>query len=114
MTSEEFEEGRKLLIAKWRENIENCLSATDADFIVASGESVLTSVSMAAGYPIAAAPLGFAEFNGRPFGIEIMARDGEEGKLFQFMSAWEASIPDAVKPPPLLSPVTKFYTHSEL
>lgn len=55
MTSEECEESRKLLIAKWRENIEKCLSATDADLIVASDESALTSVAMTVGLQMSSA-----------------------------------------------------------
>jgi amidase len=73
MTAKEYEEGWQLLVAKWRENFENCFNATDSDLVVASGESVMTTAAMAAGYPVAGAPLGFANFNGRPFGIEIVA-----------------------------------------
>ena len=103
MTPEDFKRDFRLLTEEMRENVENCLSLTNSDVIVASGESVLTTIAMAAGYPVASAPLSFAKFNGRPFGIEILAREGEEGKLLKFLSAWNATFPQAVKPPPLLS-----------
>lgn len=76
MTPEHFGRDLKLLKTKMQENIENCLSATGADVIVASEETTLTTIAMAAGYPIAAIPLGLATFNGRPFGLEVMARSG--------------------------------------
>ncbi len=34
--------------------------------------------------------------------MEIMARDGEEEKMFMVMSAREVLFPEARKPPPLL------------
>ena len=55
-----------------------------------------------AGYPIASVPLGFSSYNGRPHGMEIMARNGEEEKMFEVMSAWETLFPEARKPPPSL------------
>lgn len=114
MTSEEFEKSLALVQKTMRENAENCLSATNADVIIASGESLLTSVAMAAGYPIGALPLGFARFNGRPFGVEVLARNGEEGKIFEVMSAWEATFPEAVKSPPILASHNGHFTHSGL
>ncbi|KAI0389119.1 amidase signature domain-containing protein [Xylariaceae sp. FL0594] len=77
--------------------------ATDADVIMASGESTLTTIAANAGYPIASVPLGFAaSYNGRPFGMDIMARNGEEARIFDVMAAWEATFTDARGPPPLL------------
>ncbi|KAJ5723257.1 hypothetical protein N7488_001292 [Penicillium malachiteum] len=100
MTAEDFESTFLLMQEKMRENIDKCLFATGANVIMLSGESLLPTVAMAAGYPIAALPLGFANFNGRPFGVEILARDGEG-----VMSAWEATFPEAVRPPPMLTSV---------
>lgn len=42
------------------------------------------------GYPIATVPLGTLSYNGRPFGLAIVAQAGREDLLFTFMSAWEA------------------------
>ncbi|UPL02693.1 hypothetical protein LCI18_013627 [Fusarium solani-melongenae] len=52
--------------------------------------------------PFGNLPLGFADFNGRPFSLHAIAPANEEAKIFQVMSAWEASFPDNVHPPPLL------------
>ncbi|KAH6616147.1 amidase signature domain-containing protein [Chaetomium sp. MPI-SDFR-AT-0129] len=86
----------------YRDAVEKCFETTGADVIMASGESYLTSIASGAGYPIASVPLGFSSYNGRPYGMEILARNGEEEKMFRVMSAWEVSFPDARKPPPLL------------
>jgi Asp-tRNA(Asn)/Glu-tRNA(Gln) amidotransferase A subunit family amidase len=42
------------------------------------------------GYPIATMPLGILDYNGRPFGLAIVAMAGREDLMFQFMSAFEA------------------------
>ena len=38
---------------------------------------------------MAVVPLGYAEFNGRPFGLCAIAKANHEGLLIRFMSAWE-------------------------
>lgn len=48
---------------------------------------MLTTTAAAAGYPIASVPLGLSTYNGRPFGLELLARAGAEDKLFEIMSA---------------------------
>ena len=54
------------------------------------------------GLHIANVQLGFADFNGRAIGMNIVARAHEEGRIFQAMSAWHATFPHAWMPPPLL------------
>ncbi|KAJ5461345.1 uncharacterized protein N7458_002897 [Penicillium daleae] len=75
---------------------------SNADVIMASGETLVPSTAACAGYPIGSVPLGFSTYNGRPFGMEVLARNGEEEKIFLVMSAWEATFPEARRPPPLL------------
>lgn len=58
---------------------------------------VLTTV----GYPIAQAPLSYLDYNGRPFGVSILAKAGQDALLVKVLSAWEATFPPR-KPPPLL------------
>jgi amidase len=53
------------------------------------------------GYPMAAMPLGYADLNGRPFGLMALAGKHQEAKLFQLMNAWEGTFGPR-KPPPLL------------
>lgn len=43
-------------------------------------------------------PVGTLNFDGRPYGIGIMAQAGAEDLMFQFMSAFEATFP--VRPLP--------------
>ena len=62
----------------------------------------MASVAAAASYPVGVMPLGFADFNGRAFGMNIIARSGEEHKILHAMSAWEATFPNARGPPPML------------
>ncbi|KAK4145145.1 amidase signature domain-containing protein [Dichotomopilus funicola] len=102
MNHEKYLHDLGYLRKSYREAVEKCFEATSADVIMASGESYLTSIASGAGYPITSVPLGFSSYNGRPYGMEILARNGEEQKIFRVMSAWEVSFPDARNPPPLL------------
>lgn len=102
MSHETYAHDFDYLRKSYRDAVERCFEATGADVIMASGESYLTSIASGAGYPIASVPLGFSSYNGRPSGMEILARNGEEEKVFRVMSAWKTSFPEARKPPPLL------------
>jgi Asp-tRNA(Asn)/Glu-tRNA(Gln) amidotransferase A subunit family amidase len=37
-------------------------------------------------------PLGYVACNGRPFGLVMIASVYQEGRLIQFMSAWEKNL----------------------
>ncbi|KAJ5401094.1 hypothetical protein N7465_011583 [Penicillium sp. CMV-2018d] len=102
MTDEKYHSGLAHLRQSVRHAVHLCLEESNADVIMASGETLLPSIAACAGYPIGSVPLGFSTYNGRPFGMEIMSRNGEEEKIFQVMSAWEATFPEARQPPPLL------------
>ncbi|KAH6609834.1 hypothetical protein Trco_003180 [Trichoderma cornu-damae] len=52
------------------------------------------------GYPVAAMPLGYLDYNGRPHGLCAVAR--EEGLLIQLQSAYEGAFPPR-KPPTMSS-----------
>ncbi|KAJ5709440.1 hypothetical protein N7493_010774 [Penicillium malachiteum] len=101
MTAEDFESTFLLMQKKMRENIEKCLFGTGADVIMASGESLLPTVAMAAGYSIAALPLGFT----KAIWSGGSCKGWRRGYAFQVMSAWEATVPEAIKPPPMLTSV---------
>lgn len=62
----------------------------------------MASVGAAAGYPVAVVPLGFAEFNGRAFGMCLVGKAHSEAKMLQVMKAWESVIPEGRAPPPQL------------
>lgn len=51
------------------------------------------------GYPIAAVPLGQLSYNGRPFGLCLVAREHDEGILLRFMAAFELLLPRRPTPP---------------
>ena len=62
----------------------------------------IVTVAAAAGYPAGVAPLGYADnYNGRAYGVAIVAKAGEEGKILQAMSAWEKTMPRRIPPPQL-------------
>jgi hypothetical protein len=52
------------------------------------------------GYPGASLPLGYLDFNGRPFGLQIIAKAHQEALQIQAQSAWETTFPKR-QPPPL-------------
>ena len=95
MSEKDYQESLSQLRSRSRENIDRCLLETGSHVILGPADSLLVSLAAAAGYPIASVPLGFAVFNGRAFGMNIVARAHEEGRIFQAMSAWWM-------PPPLL------------
>jgi amidase len=47
-------------------------------------------------------PLGYLEYNGRPFSVSAIARKNQDDLLVKVMSAWEATFPQR-KPPPQLA-----------
>ncbi|OQD91287.1 hypothetical protein PENSOL_c056G11558 [Penicillium solitum] len=102
MTDEKYHSGLAHLRQSVRHAVHLCLEESNVDVIMASGETLLPSIAACAGYPIGSVPLGFSTYNRRPFGMEIMSRNGEEEKIFQVVSAWEATFPEARQPPPLL------------
>lgn len=78
----------------------NCIAAP-ADsaiciYTAAAGESftsrfVYTSrFSLPLGYPHITIPLGKLNYNGRPFGICVIARENDEAVLLRFMAAYES------------------------
>lgn len=50
------------------------------------------------GHPVASLPLGYSDFNGRPFGLQVFAKAHQEALLVQVQSAWEASFPKRQPP----------------
>ncbi|KAJ2982353.1 hypothetical protein NUW58_g6458 [Xylaria curta] len=99
MTDEECQSRVEKYCAGMRNKIKKCLEDRNVDFIMAPGDSLLCTIAMAAGYPTASVPLGFADFNGRPFGIQLMGRDSEESSMLKLMAAWESAFPNATQPP---------------
>lgn len=78
ITNAQFEQDLHHLRSVTRQKVDDCVVKSGADVIMASGDSLMTTVPAATGYPIGCVPLGFADFNGRAFGMEIMARSGRK------------------------------------
>jgi amidase len=72
------------------------------DVILASGETRLCGVASAAGYVCGALPLGYADTNGRAFGMHVVASHDKIDVMMRLMSAWEATFPEGREAPPLL------------
>ena len=108
MSEKHYQESLNKLRSCTKENIDKCLSETRSHVIIGPADSLLVSLAAAAGYPVASVPLGFANFNGRAFGMHIIARAHEEGRIFQVMSAWHATFPHAWMPPPLLVSTSEY------
>ena len=68
-------------------SVENALDDNEVDVIMALGDSRLTSVTSAAGCPVANVPLGFARFNGRAHSLNAIARLRDERALLRMMMA---------------------------
>ncbi|KAI6926796.1 amidase signature enzyme, partial [Hortaea werneckii] len=77
----------------------------DHDVIISIADGPLPMYAAAAGYPIACVPLGIVKYsdeNQRPYGLSLTAGKGQEGKLLQFMAAFESAFPSRPLPRPLL------------
>ncbi|KAK3395178.1 amidase signature domain-containing protein [Podospora didyma] len=62
--------------------------------IAAPADSPLCIHAAAAGYPIATVPLGQLKYNGRPFGLCLVAKAHQEETLLRFMAAYEGFVSD--------------------
>ncbi|CAK7233312.1 hypothetical protein SCUCBS95973_008552, partial [Sporothrix curviconia] len=80
--------------------VDKALEENDVDVIIGPGDGPLFAIPGTAGYPVASLPLGYLDFNGRPFGMQITAKAHQEALLIQAQSAWEATFSKR-QPPPL-------------
>ncbi|KAG8161020.1 hypothetical protein KVR01_009284 [Diaporthe batatas] len=81
------------------EGIDKIMKEYDIDAIIGPAESAMPTIACASGYPIAAMPLGYLKFNGRPFGMAAIAAGHQEATLVKVQSAWEATFPSRQPPP---------------
>ena len=88
--------------SRTRTAIQRSLNENGIDVIMGPADARIASVAAAAGYPVAAVPLGFADFNGRAFGMNIIAPADHEHEIFRVMSAWKNTFGPR-KPPPMLA-----------
>jgi len=83
-----------------KEGIDKVLDDNGVDILMGPGDGPLFTIFGTAAYPGATLPLGYLDFNGRPFGLQITTKAHQEALLIQVQSAWEATFP-ARQPPPL-------------
>jgi len=102
MTDDAYNHGLKLLRGTATAGIQKTFKDYGVDVIMGPADARIASVAAAAGYPVATVPLGFADFNGRAFGMNILAGPGDEGKILRVMSAWAVTFPEGRLPPPML------------
>lgn len=102
ITAEEYTRNATAIRAAARDAVRQVLEDYDVDVNFAPYDSRMNSIGAAAGYPVGNFPLGYADFNGRGFSLHTIAPAGEEAKIFQVMSAWEATFPENVRPPRIL------------
>lgn len=85
-----------------RECIAFAMEEHGLDALIASGESRICAVAAAAGFACGALPLGYADFNGRAFGVHVITKDDSTWRMLNIMGAWEATFPEGTKVPELL------------
>ncbi|KAJ8130466.1 hypothetical protein O1611_g3163 [Lasiodiplodia mahajangana] len=103
ISDEAYEEAKLFLRNKAKtEGFDQVFSEHDVDLLAMPQDCRIATIAAAAGYPAGIVPLGYAPFNGRGFGLVVVAGAGQEDKILSFMSAWEASHPELPKPPPQL------------
>jgi amidase len=66
------------------------MQENEIDLVVSSSDCSLVTFTACAGWPSGTVPLGRDE-KGIPFGMFVLAREGAEGRILGFMSAWEMS-----------------------
>ena len=102
MSDERYRRGLEITRSRARTAIQNSLHENRIDVIMGPADARMASFAAAAGYPVATVPLGLADFNGGAFGMNLIARENEEGTLLQLMSAWEKTF--GPRKPPTLPP----------
>lgn len=104
LSKEKYEEYKqKIRFAAWTNGFEKLFKHHEIDIIAGPQDSQLGTIAGAAGLLSASAPLGYADsYNGRAYGLSLIAGPGREDQIVHFMSAWEANQPGLRKPPPQL------------
>ncbi|KAL9565717.1 hypothetical protein ACKAV7_009899 [Fusarium commune] len=73
----------------------------DVDVIVGSSDTAIKAFASGSGYPVGNVPLGYLDFNGRPFGLAVLAAKNQEARILKFMNAWEGTFGPRKAPPML-------------
>ncbi|KAK3984312.1 amidase signature domain-containing protein [Cladorrhinum sp. PSN332] len=102
LTDEQQDEhGKTLRLISKVLGLDSAFEKYDLEIIAGAPTGRSASVYDTAGYPIGTLPLGYASFNGRPFGMAATARKGREDLIIRLMSAWEELFGPRLPPPRL-------------
>lgn len=92
LTDEESDNAaRELKRLAGKDGMAKYMADNDLDLIVSSSDCSLVSFAACAGWPSGTVPLGQLK-NGLPYGLFVLARAGEDKRIFQFMSAFEQTV----------------------
>ncbi|KLO99774.1 glu/asp-tRNA amidotransferase subunit A [Fusarium fujikuroi] len=83
------------------EGLDRIFKEYGVDVIIGSSDTAIKAYASGSGYPVGNVPLGYLDFNGRSFGLAVLAAKDQEAKILQFMNAWEGTFGPR-KAPPLL------------
>ncbi|KIN05403.1 hypothetical protein OIDMADRAFT_70515, partial [Oidiodendron maius Zn] len=97
--SREDYEAVKSHFKKVTANLGKVFEDHDIDIIAIPTDSRICSLTSVSGFPIGTIPLGYLDYNSKPYGLAVLARAGDDGLLLQFMSAFEAVFPKRQVPP---------------
>ncbi|KAH7327793.1 amidase signature domain-containing protein [Stachybotrys elegans] len=81
--------------------VDRVFNTHGVNVIIGPADGFISTMATSSGYPVAALPLSYLDFNGRPFGLAALVGKHQEPLLVQLMSAWEHTFPSR-KPPPML------------
>jgi amidase len=103
LTDEKYREYRETIRHNTKVlGIDATLKKYDLDVIMGAPTGRSATIYDMAAYPIGTLPLGYARFNGRPFGLSVVAPGGREDLIIRVMGAWERMV-EPRKPPPELT-----------
>ncbi|MCJ1313408.1 hypothetical protein MMC25_007086 [Agyrium rufum] len=86
-TKAEFERNLKAFREMASRIVKNLLKEYEADVIIGPCDSRTGSVGSSSDFSVANLPLGFADFDGRGFGLHMLAPKVEEAKMLPIMAA---------------------------
>lgn len=71
---------------------------SNLDIVLSASDASLIGFSSCAGWPVATVPVGNLSKNGQPWGMFVLARDGNTDLLLRFMRAFHGSF-EAIRGP---------------
>ncbi|KAF5548339.1 glu asp-tRNA amidotransferase subunit A [Fusarium phyllophilum] len=91
LSREDYEKNLSHLQKVARDGLDRIFKEYGVDVIVGSSDTAITAYASGSGYPVGNVPLGYLDFNGRPFGLAVLAAKNQEAKILKFMNAWEGT-----------------------